>query len=878
LDQLLTTKLFIRKPRTDLISRPRLLERLDECLQHKLTLISAPAGFGKTTLVSEWVNRCKRPVAWLSLDKEDSDPRRFFSYLVAALQTVLPGIGEETLEMLQSSQTPPTESILTSLLNEIANLPEDFVLVLDDYHVIDAQPIDRTLTFLLDRIPSQIHLVITTREDPNLSLARLRARGQLTEIRAADLRFSLSEATGFLNQLMGLNLSEEDVAALEARTEGWVAGLQLAAISMRGQDDTASFIESFTGSHRFVLDYLVEEVLTQQPENIQAFLVSTSILDRLCGSLCDAVLLNPSTSAQETLEYIEGANLFLVPLDNERHWYRYHHLFADLLRQRLGQEGSVSSKAEVAELHLRASKWYEDNGLEVEAFEHAATANDIERADRLMEGKGMPLQFRGALTPILNWLQSLPEDTLNEKPSLWVTYSTVLTIAGKPVDGVKEILKSAEAALQKAEPDEKTQDLIGQVAAIRAMLAIPQNDVETALTQSRRALEYLDPENLSTRTTATWTLGYAYQLLGDRKAAIEAHTEALAISQKSGNTMISIAAATSLGQIHESENLYHQAAESYRKVLDLAGNPPLPAACEAHLGLARIFYEWNNLDAAQKHVEQSLQLAQKMDNVDTPVGCELLYARLNFARGDIESVTEKIKTAERFVEQHHFDHLIPDVAALQILVMLKQGNVVQAADLAEKHELPLSQARVYLAQENTTAALTTLESYRQQEEAKGQCDKLLRTIILQAFALHAHGEDEQAILVLKEALTLAESGGLIRIFIDEGTPMNVLLSKAATQGVMPNFVNKILGAFKTTEKRDEGKSIQPSTQLLIEPLSEREMEILQLIAQGLSNREISERLFLALNTVKGHNRRIFKKLQVQRRTEAVARARELDLL
>jgi LuxR family maltose regulon positive regulatory protein len=876
-NQILTTKLFIPKPRPDLISRPRLIEQLDEGLHRKLTLISAPAGFGKTTLVSKWVAVCKRPVAWLSLDKEDSDPRRFLTYLVAALQKVSIDVGENVLGMLQSSQSPPTDSMLATLLNEIVTIPDDFVLVLDDYHLIEAQPIDHAIDFLLERSPPQMHLVITTREDPNLPLARFRARGQLTEIRVADLRFTASEAAGFLNQTMGLNLTEENIAALEDRTEGWIAGLQLAAISMRGNKDTASFIKSFTGSHHFVLDYLVEEVLLQQPENIQIFLLCTSILDRLCGSLCDAVLLAPSTPGQETLEYIEGANLFLIPLDNERRWYRYHHLFSDLLRQRLQQSSARSNGKDgidVAELHIRASKWYEDNGLELEAFEHAAAANDIERAERLMEGEGMPLQFRGAMNPVLNWLETLPSDVKDAKPSLWVTYASVLTIVGKPVDSIEKILCSAEAALQNTQPDDKTRDLIGQIAAIRAMLAIPQNQVEIIIDQSHRALEYLHPENLSVRTTASWTLGYAYQLRGDRKAAIQAHAEALAISQESGNTMIAIAAATSLGQIHESENLYHQAAESYRTVLDLAGDPPLPAACEAHLGLARIYYEWNDLDAAQEHGKQSLLLARHMENVDTPAKCELLFARLHLARGDVKSAAENVASVEQFIEQNSFTQLMPDVATLQVLVSLRLGDLTQAADLAEKHKLPLSQTRVHLARGDTSAALAILESYRQQLGAKERCDELLRVIILQAIALHADGEEKQAALVLEEALTLAETGGLIRIFVDEGAPMAELLSKAATQGVMPNFVGKVLGAFETEGKQDEGKSVQP----LIEPLSERELEILQLIAQGLSNREIGERLFLALNTVKGHNRRIFSKLQVQRRTEAVARARELDLL
>lgn len=880
MNQLLSTKLFIPKPRPNLVSRPRLIEQLNDGLHKKLTLISAPAGFGKTTLVSKWVDSYKRPVAWLSLDKDDSDLRRFLSYLVAALQTVQPDVGKEIQGLLQASQSPPGESILIALLNEIATFPDDLCLALDDYHVIESQPIDHALDFLIERLPPQLHLIITTREDPNLPLARLRARGLLTEIRVADLRFTHSEAAGFLNQMMGLNLTEENVAALEARTEGWIAGLQLAAISMQGNEDTASFIKTFTGSHHFVLDYLIEEVLLQQPEHIQTFLLCTSILDRLCGPLCDAVLLDPSTPGQETLEYIEQANLFLVPLDNERRWYRYHHLFADLLRQRL-QEKSVTSAGEiveVAKLHIRASKWYENNGFAIEAFEHAATANDLERAERLMEGEGMPLQFRGAMTPVLNWLESLSTEVKDARPSLLVAYASVLTIVGKPVDSIEKILQSAEVALQKTQLDDKTRDLIGQVAAIRAMIAIPQNQIDTIIDQSLRALEYLHPDNLSVRTTTTWTLGYAYQLQGNRKAAIQAHTEALSISQKSGNTMISIAAATSLGQIHESENLYQQAAERYRSVLNLAGDPPLPAACEAHLGLARICFEWNDLDSAREHGEQSLQLARKMENIDTPADCALLFARLRLAQRDVDGAAEMVASAENFVQQNNFLHLIPDVAALKVLISLQRGEFANAAELAEWHKLPICQARVHLAQGDAFEALAVLESYRQQVEAKAQCNELLRTIILQALALHANGKEKQSLRVLEEALTLAETGGFIRIFVDEGAPMADLISKTTTHGIKPHYVSKLLEAFNDEEKRGESKIAQATPLLLIEPLSKRELEILQLIAQGLSNREIGERLFLALNTVKGHNRRIFNKLQVQRRTEAVARARELKLL
>jgi LuxR family maltose regulon positive regulatory protein len=417
---ILATKLYVPPPRPGGVLRPRLIERLNEglFLGRRLTLISAAAGFGKTTLVSEWLAGCGRPVAWLSLDEGDSDPNRFLTYLVAALQTVAAGIGQGVLEALQSPQPPSTESILTTLINEIATLSDTFILALDDYHAIEARPVaastdvDAAQTLMLEHLPPQMHLVIATREDPPLPLARLRARGQLTELRAAELRFTPTEAAVFLNRVMGLDLSADDVGALETRTEGWIAGLQLAAISMQGHQDVASFIQSFTGSHHFVLDYLIEEVLGQQSESIQTFLLVTSILDRLCGPLCDAVLGSPSASGQGTLEYLERTNLFVVPLDNERRWYRYHHLFAELLRQRLHQSGNTT------EYHIRASQWYEDNGLEFEAFHHAAAANDVGRAALLIQGKGMPgkdmpLHVRGALIPVLHWLESLPTKALD---------------------------------------------------------------------------------------------------------------------------------------------------------------------------------------------------------------------------------------------------------------------------------------------------------------------------------------------------------------------------------------------------------------------------------------------------------------------------------
>ncbi len=880
---ILSTKLYIPPSPPKVVFRPRLIERLNRGLHCKLTLISAPAGFGKTTLVSEWVAGCERPSAWLSLDEGDNDPTRFLAYLVAALQTMAANIGKGVLGMLQSPQPPPTESILTALLNEIAALPDNFVLILDDYHVIDAKPIDQALTFLVEHLPPQMHLVIATREDPLLPLARLRVRGQLTELRVTDLRFTPSEAAEFLNQRMGLDLSAEDITALDVRTEGWIAGLQLAAISLQGHKDATSFIKSFTGSHHFVLDYLVEEVLQQQSESVQTFLLRTSILDRLCGPLCDAVLLDPSASSQETLGYLEHANLFIVPLDNERRWYRYHHLFADLLRQRLHQSIASSKGDEmggVAELHRRASAWYEDNGLELEAFHHATAANDVEHAERLIEGKGMPLHFRGAVTPVLNWLKSLPTTVLDDNPSLWTAYASVLLVTGQ-LTGVEQALHSAETALQDAEKDDKTRDLIGRIAAIRATTAVTLNQVETMIDQSRRALEYLHPNNLAFRTSTIWKLGYAYHLQGDRAAASQAYTDVISIGQASGNMIFTLLATIGLGALQEGENQLYPAAQTYRRVLELFGDQPLPFASEAYLGLARLHYEWNDLDTAQQHAQQSIELARLIENTDRVVACEVFLARLKLGRGDTAGAAAILAKAGQSVRQHNYVYRMPEVAAAQVLTLLHQGNLAAAAELAEAHELPISQARVHLARGDTSTALAVLAPLRRQAEAKGWEDERLKVMVLQAVAHLAHGEKEKAVELLGDALALAEPGGFIRLFVNEGVPMAHLLAEAAAHGIMPDYLGKLLAVFETEKQKSEDESSlspAPPARPLIEPLSQRELEVLQLIAQGLSNREIGERLFVALTTVKGHNQKIFGKLQVQRRTEAVARARELGLL
>jgi len=915
-NQLLATKLYIPPVRANRGARPRLLQRLDEGLRQgaRLTLISAPAGFGKTTLVGEWIASCGRPAAWLSLDAGDNDPAGFLAYLIAALQTAAPGIGAGVLASLQAPQPQPpnTEWLVSSLLNELAARAERLILALDDTHVIEAPALSQALTFLIEHLPPQLHVVIATREDPPFPLARWRARGQLTELRAADLRFTPAEAAEFLNRVMGLNLSTEDIAALEARTEGWIVGLQLAALSMQGHSDTASFIRSFTGNHRFVLDYLVEEVLGQQTASVQAFLLRTSILDRMCGPLCDAVMgINESASqrinesanqriapfadspfahSHALLEHLDRANLFIVPLDNERRWYRYHHLFAELLRQRLGQ--SLPAE-ELTELHLRVSAWYERNGLVFEAFQHAAIAHDVARAERLIGSKEMNLHLRSVALPILNWLAALPKAELDARPGLWVRRATLALMAGLTT-GVAEQLQTAEKLLQGGACDENARDLIGRIACARATLAFTHYDLEAMVAEAQRALEYLDPSNLSFLFTANWVLTTALGFKGERGAAAVACQESLAISKRSGEVFSMLLATHGWGTIQELDNRLHQAAETYRHALDLAGEHPLPHLGETHLGLARIYYEWNDLKAAERHGQRSLQLARQYDpGIDRFIVSEVFLARLELAQSDVAGAAARLAQAEQTARQRNFALRLPDIAAVQVLRLLRQGQVAAAAYLVGQYDLPLSQARVFLAQGETAKALAVLEPYRRQVEEKGWQDERLRVMALEALALYAQRAKDQALQLLAAALALAEPGGFIRLFVDEGEPMRSAIfdfrlsidkqPRSQDRNLLP-YVDRLLAAFQNVPEDEEplcttklsSSVVRPSS--LVEPLSQREVEILKLIAQGLANREIGERLFLALDTVKGHNRRIFDKLQVQSRTEAIARARELGLL
>ena len=953
---LLLTKLYIPPSRSNIVLRPHLIERLTAGMHGKLTLISAPAGFGKTTLVCEWVAACDQKVAWLSLDEGDKDLNRFLTYVVAALQT-LPSntsgekIGAGGLAALQSLQPPPIELILIALLNEISAIPDNFIFVLDDYHLIDSRPIDQALTFLLEHLPPRMHLVITTREDPHLPLARLRSRGQLTELRAADLRFSPSEAADFLNQIMRLNLSAEDVTALDRRTEGWIAGLQLAALALQGSVstqgnlDAGSFIKSFTGSNRFVLDYLLEEVLHRQPAEIQTFLLRTSILDRLCGPLCEAVLLDPSSSGQQTagqttLEYLEHANLFIVSLDNERRWYRYHHLFADLLRQRLQRSSTLSSgeeKGGVDELHRRASEWYEHNGLAADAIHHALAAKDFERAATLIE-LAVPEMRRNrqeATAAELGWLKALPDELIRFRPVLCVDYAYALFGVGE--------LESAEAWLRDAErwlnpagrmvgirerPESAPEGMIvvdekefhrlpGMIALLRTAQALSRGNMPETVKNARRVLDLAPENDYLMLGGASSTLGLAAWASGDLETAHRMTAEGMGNVRRAGYISPAIGGAIVLADIQIAQGRLHEAMTTYEQGLQWATQPVasiLRGAADMHVGMSSLHREYNDLKTATQHLLSSQALGDLAGLAQNPYRWCAAMARIREAQGDLDGALDLLDQAERLYEANFSPNVRP-IAARKARVWLAQGRLDEALGWARAQGLSVENELSYLREFDHITLVRILIARYQSEHADrfileaagllerllnaaeegGRTGSLIEIFILQALAYHLREYTSAALKPLQHALALAEPEGYVRLFVDEGQPMAHLLSEAASRGInprqgLPTYTGKLLAVLDAEKQTGEHKPapapdqslVKPDARsvkiILVEPLSQRELEILQLIAQGLSNREIGERLFIALDTVKGHNRKIFDKLQVQSRTEAIARARELGLL
>lgn len=922
---ILATKLYIPPPQPQLVVRPRLIEQLNEGLRasRRLTLISAPAGFGKTTLVSEWIATLTPDlspngrgegvrVAWLSLDEGDNDPARFLTYLISALQMIVPNIGEDVLGVLQAPQPPPIESILTTLLNEITTIPDNFILVLDDYHLTDSKAVDNALTFLVEHLPPQMCLVITTREDPNLPLARLRVRSQLTELRASDLRFTPSEAAEFLNQVMGLGLSSEDVAKLETRTEGWIAGLQLAVLSMQGRQDVHGFIQTFAGDHRYVVDYLVEEVLKRQPESTRNFLLQTSILDRLNGPLCDAV--TAESGSKTKLEQLQRGNLFLIPLDDKRHWYRYHHLFADVLRMHLMTEQPDLIPA----LHHRASEWYEQNGSAADAIRHALAADDFKRAAELIERAVPAMSRTRQVATLFGWIKSLPNELVRARPVLSVTYAHLLLDSGE-IDGVEDRLRDAEwwldtTADSPAQPgapstamvvvdNEAFRRLPGAIAIARAGLSLVQGDVPGAMKYARRALDVTPEDDPATRGGAAGFLGLAFWTCGDLEAAHRSYADGMASLQKAGNISDAIYGATTLAAIRIAQGRLHDAMRTYEQALQLAMKPGAPAlrgTADMYVGMSELEREHNDLHTATQHLLRSNELGEHTGFPQNRYRWRVAMARIQESHGDLHGALDLLDEAERLYMSDLSPNVHP-IAAWKTRVWIAQGRLGEALNWAREqglsaedklsylHEFEhITLARILLAQygsDRTDSAIREavglLERLLKAAQAGGRVGSVIEILVLQALAHQAQGDIPAALLPLGQALTLAEPESYMRMFLAEGLNMAELIREVDTRGIVPNYTGKLLTAFEVQGHGSASASPitkSPISQSLIEPLSQRELDILRLFKTELSGPEIAQELVIALSTVRTHTKSIYNKLNVNSRRGAVKRATELGLI
>lgn len=904
---ILATKFYIPPPPSKVVARPRLVKQLTEgfAAGHKLSLISAPAGFGKSTLISEWIMNYGQQSTWLSLDENDHDVARFLVYLINALQTVSPNLGADILDVLQSSQFPPIDSILTTLLNEISAIPNDFILVLDDYHLTEAKSIDDALTFLIDHLPRQMHLVITTREDPSLPIPRLRARNQLTEIRAADLRFIPSEVAEFLNQVMGLNLSAEEVAALEARTEGWIAGLQLAALSMRGQQDIHGFIQAFAGDHRYIVDYLVEEVLQRQPESTRKFLLQTSILERLNGPLCDAV--TSQLGSKSKLENLQRDNLFLIPLDDKRDWYRYHHLFADVLHMHLMMEQADQIPA----LHKRASEWFEQNNLTADAIHHALEAKDFERAADLIE-RVLPFMRQSRQEPaLLGWLKALPDELLQNHPVLNVNYVGTLLQNGQ-FDGVESRLRDIEQWLAAPEDirkqpiytdEEDFQRLPSSVSMYRAAIALAQGDVGNTMRYASKVLELSREEDDLPRGAASSLLGLASWTSGDLETAYKMFSSGMSHLQKVGFISDVISGCITLADIRITQGRLREAMNIYERGLLLATQqdaPTLRGAADMHVGMSELYYERNDLIAAEQHLLKSKELGELNWLPKNPYRWRVAMAHLREIQGGVDDALGLLNEAERLYMSDFAPNIHP-VLALKARVWIKQGELEKALNWASERKLTIEEDPSYLREFEQITLVRVLLSQCQSDyldsllnnatgymerllqaaEAGGRMGSVIEILILQALAYQMQKESSVALSALERALKLAEPEGYIRLFVNEGAAMETLLHIAAANKIMPDYINKLLSAFET-ERKGNGKKIHlsaaPDSKSQIEALSQRELDILRLFKTELSGPEISQELVIALSTVRTHTKSIYSKLNVNSRRAAVKRAIELGLI
>jgi LuxR family maltose regulon positive regulatory protein len=920
---LLATKLFMPPVRAALVPRPRLTARFTHGLARPLTLVSAPAGSGKTTLLSEWRSeRVKAEgermkgnsritvqpssfslhpshLAWLSLDADDNDPARFLAYLTAAVAQVRPGFGGPALALLRSSQPPAAPAILAHLIQELCALGEALVLVLDDYHLITAQAVHDGLTYLLDHMPAQLRLVILTRADPPLPLARLRARDQLSEIRAGDLRFTAEEAAAFLNQVMGLSLAPADVAALEARTEGWIAGLQLAALSMQGHSDITAFVKAFTGSHLYISEYLVEEVLQRQPEAVQRFLLRTSILERLNGALCEAVAGLPDGEA--LLMTLHRANLFVVPLDDAGQWFRYHHLFADLLQARLRQ--SLPAGA-VAALHQRAAAWYEQHGLAAEAFAHALAAADFDHAARLVEAHAYRLMTSGELATCLQWMAALPETVAGQRPLLLVIKAWAFTFSGS-IHQVEPALRQAEALIQ-LEPDSPTgREVRGNAAGMRAFFAMLAGDFAPALELAERAEALLPEGGLGARSLLPYTRGAALRAQGQYEQAARAFAENVQMGEAADNLLIWATGITEIVNTRRMQGRLCEAAEVGRQALQRLAERGVEAfgsLAKIEVALCEVLRERNGLEETRTRLGQVLARMQAWDMPTDRLFAHLGLIRALEAQGDVAGALEHLRVAKELRDAHPvLAALAHNVDMAEIRLALAAGQVAQAARRLEDlrpgtHPLVQSReqqlimlARVRLAQGRSDDAATVLEALAADAAAGDHKAALIETLALLACARQAQGESGPAVRVLIEALALAEPEGFVRVFVDQGDVMQSLLIAAARRLTLAAddesirlkaYSARLLDAFQPGPGTGPAPNGSPPTRAaaVVEPLTPRELEILQLVAAGDSNRAIAEKLVITVSAVKKHTGNIFGKLGVNSRTQAVARARELGLL
>lgn len=949
---MLATKLYLPALRQKIVSRPHLVARLNDGVSsgRKLLLISAPAGFGKTTLLSEWIydfqtgaaqaheNKSRisenaNQVAWLSLDEADNDLVRFLIYLVAALQTIAPDIGAGALTALQSPQPPSAQALLTALVNEIAALPNRIVLVLDDYHLIDEKAIDDALGFLLEHLPPQMHLVIATREDPDIPLALLRARDQLVELRAADLRFTRTEAADFINRVMGLDLSTHDIAALETRTEGWIAGLQLAALALQGylaqskpdeiqadhstraRQDIADFINNFAGSHRYVLDYLVGEVLERRPESERSFLLQTSILDRLCGPLCDAVTEQENGGA--TLDTFERSNLFVIPLDDRRQWYRYHHLFAEVLQARLAEQQSE----QLHRLHRRATAWYEQNGLLPDAIRHALAAADFEHAADLIELQLRVMYINGMEATWLGWVKQLPDEIVRARPVLNVYYAFGLLPADPDAAGTR--LAQAENLLNnelfniptqsmgqsQSETIQRTvanqdefRSLPGTICIARAYCAGALGDVSGIMQYARRALDLLPETDHLWRGAAAALLGIAYWNNGDLDAAHRTITDGVSSLHLAGGLYFSISGKYLLADIRLGQGRLTDAKRTAEQALQQVAehDAPVPqGTADLHVVLSEVHLERNELQIAAQHLQTYKELGPYAALVEPQHRWYCAMARIQEARGDLDSALGLLDEGERQYLGGPNPEVYP-IPALRARVWLRQDRLRDALDWAYERGLAvddeqsyarefehISFARILIAQsetERTTgsldAAVQLLERLLQAAQEKARLRSVIEILALRALAYHARNDASAALTSLQRTLSLAEPEGFVRIFVDEGAPMAELLHKLRTRDATPRaqeYIHALLSAFENS-KTDNGQTPRLDPPSMVEPLSERELQVLALLKTELSGPEIARELSVSLNTVRTHTKNIYSKLEVNNRRAAIRRAQELGLL